>query len=212
MAQTNICDLILSKTGYGDDFNFFKRNRMNKIISNHSQGRAMNLVPDDYVSYSFDIIKDNFTNKNIEFFRAVYFDFAPLLAIPAYQERPVHSLKPIPDYTQLYSLKESEALANAVDVRYVVHPNTKTQAILKSCFVASDGNADETCITAYSYDIEQRVDVVMVRGGDGKYHSVSVPWDEYMPLEARNNFYITKYDNNQNFNVYATRNGLCIYR
>lgn len=212
LAQTNMVDLILSKTGYGDDFNFFKQKRMNRIISNHSQGRAMNLLPNAYTSYSFDFIKDNFINKNIEFFRAVYFDFAPLLAIPAYQERPVHSLKPIPDYKQLYSLKESEALANAVDAQYVVHPNTKTQAILKSSFVNSKDDVDETCITAYSYDIEQRVDVVSVRGGDGKYHNVSVPWDEYLPLEEHNNFYIGKYEDKQGSNVFATRNGLCIYK
>ena len=212
LAQTNMVDLILSKTGYGDDFNFFKQKRMNKIISNHSQGRPMNLLPNEYTSFSFDTIKENFINKNIEFFRAVYFDFAPLLAIPAYQERPVHSLKPIPDYSQLYSLKESEALANAVDTQYVVHPNTKTQAILKSSFVRSQDNVDETCITAYSYDIEQRVDIVSVRGGDGKYHNVSVPWNEYLPLEEQNNFYIGKYEDKQASNVFATRNGLCIYK
>ena len=212
LAQTNMVDLILSKTGYGDDFNFFKKKRINKIISNHSQGRRMNLLPEEYTSYSFDIIKEKFVGKNIEFFKAVYFDFAPLLAIPAYQERPVHSLKPIPDYSQLYSLKECEALANAVDEQYVVHPDTKTQAIIKSSFVGSDGNVDETCITAYSYDIEQRVDVVSVLGGDGYYHNVSVPWDEYLPLEEQNNFFISKYENKQNTNVMATRNGLCIYK
>jgi len=212
LAQTNMVALILSRTGYGDDFNFFKHKRMNKIISNHSQGRSMNLLPKEYTSYSFDFIKDNFVNKNIEFFKAVYFDFAPLLSIPAYQERPVYSLKPIPDYSQLYSLKEGEALANAVDSQYVVHPDTKTCAILKSSYVRSVDNVDEICITAYSYDIEHRVDIVSVRGDDGKYHNVSVPWDEYLPLEEQNNFYIGKYEDKQDSNVYATRNGLCIYQ
>ncbi|MBR5272738.1 MAG: hypothetical protein IKU25_05020 [Clostridia bacterium] len=212
LAQTNLVDLILSKTGYGDDFNFFKRKRMNKIISKHSQGRPMNLVPSEYTSYSFDFIRDNFINKNVEFFKAVYFDFAPLLSIPAYQERPVHSLKPIPNYSQLYSLKESEALANAVDIRYVVHPNTKTQAILKSSFVRSKDNADETCVTAYSYDMERRVDIVSVRGGDGYYHNVSVPWDEYLPLEKQSNFCVGKYEDKRESNVFAARNGLCIYK
>lgn len=212
LAQTNMVDLILSKTGYGDDFNFFKNRRINKIISNHSQGREINLLSNAYTSYSFDIIKDNFISKNTEFFKAVYFDFAPLLAIPAYQERPVHSLKPVPDYSQLCSLKECEALANAVDAQYVVHPNTKTHAILKSSFVSTKDNVDENCITAYSYDIEQRVDVVSVRGGDGRYHNVSVPWDEYLPLVEQNNFFIAKRENNIVSNVMATRNGLCIFK
>ncbi len=212
LAQTNMVDLILSKTGYGDDFNFFKQKRMNKILTTHSQGRALCLLSSAYTSYSFDIIKTNFIDKNAEFFRAVYFDFAPLFAIPAYQERPVHSLKPVPEYSQQYSLKECEALANALDVKQVVHPNTKTQAILKSVFSGSKGTVDETCITAYSYDIEKRVDIVSVLGGDGRYHNVSVPWDEYMPLEQQNNFYVTRYDGKQGGNVLAARNGLCIYK
>ena len=167
LAQTNMVALILSKLGYGDDFNFIKLKRTNRIISNHSQGRAINLLPENYISYSYDIIKENFIGKNIDFFKAVYFDFAPLLAIPAYQERPVHSLKPIPDYSQQYSLKECEVLANAVDYKYVVHPNTKTKAILKSSFISSKDNIDQTCITAYSYDKKKRVDIVSVHGDDG---------------------------------------------
>ncbi len=211
LAQTNMVDLIRSEAGYGDDFNFFKAKRTNRIVSEHSQGRAIKLFPAAYTSYSFDIIKSNFINKNTAYFKAVYFDFAPVLAIPIYQERPVHSLKPIPDLSRLYSYKECEALANAVEHKYVVHPSTKTEAILKSSYVATEGNVDETCITAYSYDIEQRVDHVVMRGGDGRNHTVAVPWDEYLPLEMRNNFFIAKEDETKHKNIIARRNGLCIY-
>ena len=211
LAQTNMVDLIRSKQGYGDDFNFVKMKRTNRIIAEHSQGRAINLLRKHYISYSFDIIKENFIGKNADFFKAVYFDFAPLWAVPIYQERPVHSLKPIPDYSQQYSLKECEALANAVDYKYVVHPDTKTNAILKSSFVRSDNNIDETCIKAYSYDIEKRVDYVSVHGDDGYWHDVPVPWDEYLPLEAVNNFYIATNELATNKCVIARRNGLCIF-
>ncbi len=211
LAQTNMVELLLSKSGFGDDFNFVKANRMNRIVSKHSQGREINLKPEGYTSYSFDIIKNNFVSRNTDFFKAVYFDFAPILAIPAYQERPVHSLKPVPDFSRLYAQKECEALANAVDRKYVVHPATKTPAILKSAFVNSKDSVDETCITAYSYDIEQRVDIVQVRGGDGRVHNVSVPWDEYMPLLQENTFFITTLEKGKTNNVKASRNGLCIY-
>ena len=210
LAQTNMVDLLLSRVGYGDDFHFIKQKRTNTVISKHSQGRNINLLPENYTSYSFDIIKENFIGKNTEFFKAVYFDFAPLLAIPAYQERPVHSLKPIPDVSQRYALKECEALANAVDRKYIVHPNTKTQAILKSAFVGTRDGADETCITAYSYDIEKRVDVVSVLGGDGHYHNVPVEWDEYLPLQAQKNFLISADDPKRKETVIARRNGMCI--
>ncbi|MBQ7969202.1 MAG: hypothetical protein IJ292_05205 [Clostridia bacterium] len=212
LAQTNMEDLILSKNGYGDDFNFFKTKRTNKIVSNHSQGRAINLLANTFMSYSYDIIKENFIGKNADFFKAVYFDFAPLWAIPAYQERPVHSLKPIPDYSQQYSLKECEALANRIDVKHTVHPNTKTSAILKSSFVESADGVDETCITAYSYDIMRRVDVVSVYGGDGRFHDVSVPWDDYIPLVQTNNFYISTVERAKEQDIIAKRNNLCIYK
>lgn len=211
LAQTNMVSLILSPTAYADDFHFIKQKRTNKIISKHSQGRALNLRPENYASYSYDIIKENFVGKNADFFKAVYFDFAPLLAIPMYQERPVHSLKPIPDYSQLYSLRECESLANAMDKRHVVHPDTKTEAILKSSFVRSGDNVDETCITAYSYDIEKRVDVVSVFGGDGRFHNVSVEWDEYMPLTAQNNFSVATNEIAENKTVLARMNGLSIF-
>lgn len=211
LAQTNMVDLLLSKTGYGDDFHFIKSKRTNRIISEHSQGRDMILQAESYRSHSYDVIRSNFIDKNTEFFKAVYFDFAPLWAIPMYQERPVHSLKPIPDYTQLYSLKESEALANLLDRSQVVHPQTKTQAILKASFVSSRGGVDKTKVTAYSYDIIGRVDIIPVLGGDGRFHNVSVRWDDYIPLVSRNDFYIADADSAADKPVMARRNGLCIY-
>lgn len=211
LAQKNMVDLIRSKSGYGDDFNFIKSNRTNKIISQHSQGREVTLSPDNYVSYSFDIIKDNFINKNTDYFKAVYFDFAPLWAIPVYQERPVHSLQPIPDHSQKYSLKECEALANKVSKEYVAPIGTKTPVILKSSFVNSQNSVDEICVCAFSYDIIPRVDFVPVHGGDGRWHNVPVPWDEYIPLEASNNFFVAAADIAQSKNIMAQKNNLCIF-
>lgn len=211
LAQTNMVSLILSKHGYGDDFHFIKSKRTNTIITNHSQGRTLNLVPGNYVSHSFDEIKRNFLQKNELFFKSVYFDFAPLWAIPMYQERPVHSLKPLPDYTRLFSYKECESLANCVDRSYVVHPNSKTPAILKTSLVQCDQDKEETCITAYSYDIIPQIDFVSVYGGDGHFHLVPVQWDDYIPLEAENYFYISEESHVQNQNVIARQNGLCIY-
>ena len=210
LAQTNMVDLILSKTGFGDDFNFFKSRRMNKIVSNHSQRRALCLDASEYTSYSYDIICENFKTKNENYFKAVYFDFAPIWAIPMYQERPVHSLKPIPDTSRLYSAKESECLANRIEKSLVVHVNTKTEAILKTDYLKSTGNSDEISVMASSYDIIPRVDVVSVFGGDGRYHNVSVPWDEYIPLENTESFYVTKQSLDGREGALATNNGLCI--
>lgn len=209
LAQTNMVALIRSQSGYGDDFHFIKDHRFNRIITGHSQGRPVNLRPADYVSYSYDVVEENFVGKNIRFFKAVYFDLAPLLAIPVYQERPV-SLNPLPASAQRYSMKECESLANAA-VDCVVHPDTKTQAIVKAAFVCSQDDADLVCVTAYSYDIQPRVDLVPVHGDDGRYHDVPVEWDDYLPLESQNYFGVATDEAAKNRSVIARRNGLCIF-
>ena len=209
LAQTNMVDLILSDDTYGDDFHFIKRKRMNKIVSTHSQSRALLLWANEYKSYDFEVIKANFINKNAEYFKAVYFDFAPVLAVPMYQEEPVHSLDPLPDYARLYATKECEVLSNLMDDKYVVHPDTKTEAIVKPQFVKTANGVDEVLVTAYSYDIEPRVDVVSVYGRDGRWHNVNVPWDEYIPLENSKSFFVTKVG--EGAKALARRNGLCIY-
>ena len=211
LAQTNMVALLRSKVGYGDDFAFIKRRRTNRIVAEHSQGRVIRLRIGHYVSHSFDEIQDNFIRKNTEFFKAVYFDFAPLWAIPMYQDRPVHSLQPIPALNHKYAAGECEALANAVDAGYVVHPDTKTRAILKSYPVGVRDGGDEICVVAYSYDIALRVDFIPVLGGDGHMHMVPVEWNEYLPLEARNHFVVCAAEATPNPNAIANRNGLCMY-
>ncbi len=211
LAQTNMVSLIRSEVGFGDDFDFVKYRRNNRIFTEHSQGRELSIAASEYMSYSFDEAREKFINKNKVFFKAVYFDFAPIWAIPDYQSRPVHSLDPIPNYTARFSVKECETMANIMPSVYAAHPQSKTPAILKSSYVGTYGDVDETCITAYSYDIAKRVDYVSVYGGDGNYHDVPVEWDEYIPLVASNNFYIASESVALGKNVYARRNGLCIF-
>lgn len=211
LAQTNMVDLIRSQSGYGDDFNFIKHNRTNTILSQHSQGRAITLLPSAFYSHSFDIIKESFITKNANYFKAVYFDFAPLWAIPVYQDKPVSSLKPIPEYSHKYSSRELEALAHNLPREHVAHPRTKTSAILKAAFVKADKNVEEIRVTAYSYDIIPQIDLIPVYGGDGRWHSVPVPWDDYIPLEATNNFHVSDLSTAQTHTVLAQRNDICIF-
>ena len=211
LAQTNMVDLIRSQSGYGDDFHFIKKNRTNRILTEHSRARNLNLLPFEFASYSYDIIENNFIRKNADYFKAVYFDFAPIWAIPIYQERPVHSLDPLPDYSQTYSYKECEALSNMLKPELVVHPKTKTQAILKSNYIGKKNSADEICITAYSYDVIPRVDIIPVHGNDGRWHDVPVHWDEYVPLEESKTFLIDETKHLKDQTVFARRNHVCIF-
>ena len=211
LAQTNIVDLICSQTSYGDDFHFFKNKRTNTIVSDHSQGRSLNLPASQYVSYSFDEAKQNFLQKNADYFKAVYFDFAPIWAIPVYQDEPVQSLQPIPALSQNYSCKEYEVLSNRIGTEYVIHPQSKTNAILKSTFVGSQNGVDEMQIAAFSYDTIGHVDYVPVFGGDGRMHNVAVAWDEYIPLQRTSRFFVAPTKLAPSEGVIATRNDLCIF-
>lgn len=211
LAQTNMVALLLAQNGYGDNFDFIKRDRTNTVVTQHSQNREVTLAADGYRSYDFDEIKNSFLAKNAHFFEQVYFDFAPLLAIPIYQERPVHSLHPIPDSAQKYSYKECESLANLANVRAFVHPNTKTQAILKSAYVSSRHSVDEVSVTAFSYDIIPQIDFVPVLGGDGRWHSVPVPWDQYIPLEECTHVFVASSELAEGKTVLSARNDLCMF-
>ncbi len=211
LAQTNVVDLIRSQSGYGDDFDFIKRKRTNRIITKHSQGRNVNLLAASYQSYDYDAICQNFLDKNAQFFKELYFDFAPLWAIPAYQERPVHSLKPIPDHTQQYSIKECETLSNLINEKEIAHPKSQTRAIVKSSFIESKNGIDEIGINAYSYDIAKQTDFVTMLGGDGRLHTVHVPWDEYLPLQTNHRFFVAPTERAKDRTVLATRNHLSIF-
>lgn len=212
LAQTNMVDLLLSEIGYGDNFDFIKAKRTNTIVAEHNQNHPLRVSPEQYQSYEFDTIKKHFIDQNVAFFKSVYFAFAPLWSIPLYQERPSDSLKPIPPLAQHFSLKEYEVLANAAGTRLVAHPRTQTDAVFKAAFLGGADGRDLVRITAFSYDIEERVDYVSVYGGDGRFHDVPVRWDHYVPLEDTNEFYVSATDVAQGETILSAHDGLCIYR
>ncbi len=184
LAQTNMLDLIRSETGYGEDFDFYKRRRMNTIVSEHNQSWSMLLEPDSFRTYDYDALRRQFLAAHQEYFKSIYFDFAPLLAVPAYQERPTHSLPSLPEKHPKYSMRECEVLANAMDASCLAHPGSRTPAIMKASHKASGEGADTVCITAHSYRTVERVDLVAELGGDGRFHQVPVPWQQYIPVET----------------------------
>ncbi|MBP3313804.1 MAG: hypothetical protein J6K84_04010 [Oscillospiraceae bacterium] len=210
LAQINMENLILSKEGYGDDFHFLKKRRMNTIVTQHSVGRELLLHPKEFDSFAYDEISKLFHQKHAEFFKSVYFDFAPLWAIPIYQERPTHSLNVPKGARQEWALKEYETLANVAGSYQFHHPNSKTPAMLKTAFVEHSSAGDHVTVTAYSYDTAPRVDIVPVFGGDGCMHNVSVPWEEYLPLEYRTNCLVT--DENSPKEALSKWHGLCMIK
>ncbi len=207
LAQTNMVELMRSETGYGEDFDFYKRRRMNTIVSEHSQKWAMLLEPDSYRSYDYDVLRQQYLAAHAEYFKSIYFDFAPLLALPVYQERPVHALNPLPEHHPRYTVHEYEVLANAMEPGQIAHPESRTKAIVKACHISSKDKADTVRITAHSYRTIERVDIVSELGGDGRIHGVPVHWQQYIPIEESTDLLVSS-DRNDADTMQVQKHGL----
>lgn len=224
LAQTNIVKLIKSKDGYGDDFDFCKLNRLNVICTDHHQTWDMNTGAERYYSYDIDLARDQFLSYNNEYFKSLFFDFAPLFSIPLYHQPPVQSLEPMEtkydNGDTHYTEYEYEVLANALSDELIAHEDSVTDTIIKTKGIRSENGFDTVSITAYSYTAVQRVDYVTVLGGDQNYHNVPVPWIEYVPVEKTTTMSVkelnmsslelrSKYGGNEEMSEYSERASYC---
>ena len=182
LAQKNTVDLIKDKNYYGDDFDFTKMGKFNVIMSEHAQNWKMNTSSSNYKSYDVDMAGSKFVDFNSEFFKSVFFDFAPLFSVPAYLEEPCAVWDDDMNYRSNYTRYEHEVMANAADYYELVHDYSKTEAIMKTKFVRKENDADIIEITANSYETFNRLDLIPVLGGDGRFHNVPVHWVEYSPV------------------------------
>ena len=194
LAQKNTVDLMRSDSGYGDDFSFVKAKKLNIIRSEHMQNWTMNTSPVNYRSHSVDISRAKFESFNNEYFKSVFFDLAPLLAVPIYNEEPPSFLEDESPLDCHYSRLEHEAMANSIRDAEFAHPDSATEAILKTSVISSNKDGDTVAVTAFSYSAEDRLDFVPVFGGDGHIHPVPVHWIEYIPIEAKSTIKIVKKD------------------
>ena len=184
LAQNNTVDLITDNVNYGDDFRFDKKKRFNVITSEHAQTWDMNISASQYFSYSVDIAKKRFIEHNENFFKSVFFDFAPLMSVPAYLEEPCASLDQIEDYSKNFTYYEHEVMANAIGYERFLSQNSATRAILKTKVLSKESEKDTVSVTANSYYTVDRVDFVPVLGGDGRMHPIPVHWLEYIPCSS----------------------------
>ena len=182
LAQKNMLELIRSDEAYGDDFAFIKRKGLNCIRSEHAQSWTIETDPSRYMSFDLAVSRAAFLQFNCEYFRSIYFDLAPLLAIPLYKMQKPREFIYKDVYESNCTSFETESLANRFDPARFAHGATKTRTILKTQFLQKDGLSDKVRVNAYSYDAVPRVAYVPVLGGDGYMHNVPVPWTEYIPL------------------------------
>ncbi len=185
LAQKNILALLTDTAGFGDDFRMRKDGCLNFISSEHSASWDLEAGYKRYRSYSADLSKEIFLAFNGSYFKNLYFDLAPLLSVPLYQQHKPQEYFYPEKYPRNFTAHESEYLANRVGQEAFCHPETNTPTILKTKFLKEEGKSDRIGVTAYSYRTEQRVEYVPEFGGDGCYHDVPVYWTEYIPVVNR---------------------------
>lgn len=182
LAQINELDLIKNKEPFGDDFTFIKDECMNYIFSKHSEAQDLSASPYLFVSYDVDESRRIFDEYNNGIFAAVYFDLAPLVSIPLYQQQKPAEYIYGKQFFRNYTNFEAEVLANAIDRRLLTPPHASTEVILKAEFAEKNGKSDKITLNAKSFQGVPRVEVVPMLGGDGRWHGVPVPWTEYIPV------------------------------
>lgn len=183
LAQRSTTALLVDSAHYGDDFDFIKHGRFNIVTSDHAQNWNMHIFANNYKHFDFNEIKARFFSINENYFKSIFFDFAPFFCVPAYLEEPCAALEGDASYSTNYTYYEHEVMANALDYTSFVHEDSCTEAILKTKVLNAENGNDLLAVTAYSYTGVDRIDFIPVKGGDGNYHNVPVPWVEYVPVE-----------------------------
>ena len=196
LAQTQLMQLMQDqKIGYGDDFYFDKRCKINYLRPNHLIDAPIDTAPERFRDWDYDRAFKNFMAFNNKYFKDVYFALAPLLAIPLYQQTRTHE-EIWKDVIDGYGANfwEHESIANYYGDSKFEHPDCITDNILKTRLIRRQNGVSDIAVTAYGYRGESRVDYVEVRGGDGDYHEVPVEWTEYLPVERTSQMTLSESD------------------
>lgn len=183
LAQKQLLQLMKEKEiGFGDNFDFIKYKKINFLYPEHLQNIRLEL-PDTYFhDFDYETIKERFIGYNNAYFRHIYFAFAPILAIPLYQQQQPHEYIYKDLYDSYVSFYEHERVANQMNIQSFKHPLSVTRNILKTKVINSKDNRDTIQVTAYGYRMEKRISYETRFGGDGRLHRIPIHWEEYIPV------------------------------
>lgn len=173
IVQDRFLDLLKDiEVGYGDYFNFEKKGKISTIIPNHLQKLCLDMNPQQFHGFDFEKVRNNFIEANINYFKAVYFAFAPVLAISEYQK-----IRPDADVEHsTYSYFELESLANLLSENFK-HDECKTECIIKTEY-----QHDSTVLlSAHGYKIEQKW-ATAIGSTKKQAFDVQVKYDNYVPV------------------------------
>lgn len=185
VAQIQMLALLKDRSvGYGDDFSFLKRCKLNYIFARHLDAMSLDTDPEQFRDWDWEHAGKKFIAFNENYFKGVYFALAPLLAIPLYQQTRNHEeiWKGVIPPGSRASFWEHETLANYYGEERFRHPSCVTRSLLKTRVVSRADGVSQVEVTAHGFRGEKRVTSKPVLGGDGNWHDVPVEWIEYLPV------------------------------
>lgn len=206
LAQKSLLKLIKTPEPYGDDFSIAKIKKLNYLRSRHAQGFDYEVDPVNFISYDLEEARSNFIRINTQYFKSLYFDFAPLMSIPLYQQTKTREFIYGREFASNVSSYEHESIANSFKKDLLKPAGAATPSVLKTELIRKEGDADNVLVTAYAYRAERRVTYIPVFGGDGRMHAVPVFWLEYLPVEQRTQMAVQKKKSSRlDFNINSGR-------
>ena len=183
LAQQYMVKLLNDQeTGYGDDFCLNKSRLVTCLVSEHLSNTQ--IAPEPFSSSSYDLqkIRAKFRKNSEEFFRSMYFSFAPLFLTPAYNEERLH----VPEYAKAMSISENELEGAAASHEEYFRP---PESITENIFNIRNCRRQKGVVTAEVESIGfygcSCVDYVPRLAGDGVFYQVPVEWVEYIPVTRR---------------------------
>ena len=186
LAQKEMVRLLTdNKAGFGDDFSFIKTRRLNIIVPAHLQTFDFTPSPTRWHHYCLEDANEFFNHYHNEYFRHLYFTFAPLLAIPLYQQHkpPEHIHRET--WAHRLAPHEHEAAVNSLGDKQFAHPLSATRNILKTSIASTREGRETLTVTAHAFTCKQRTEYISKFGGDGHLHNVPVHWTEYIPVTRK---------------------------
>lgn len=192
LAQKSLLKLIKTPEPYGDDFAIQKIKKLNYLRSDHAQGFDYEVDPVNFVNFDYEAARADFIRINTTYFKSLYFDLAPLISIPLYQQHKTQEFVYGRKYPSCFSCYEHESIANSFRKDLLKPAGSATPSVLKTELVKKVGDADSVMITAYAFRGERRISYIPRLGGDGRMHAVPVVWIEYIPIEKRTQMAVQK--------------------
>lgn len=201
LARKNMVSLLIDDDNYGDDFHFVKDGMLNKISSTHSQSFDYFARPSYFYDYDYKACREKFLKYENEYFKGIYFDLAPVIAIPDYQEYEPDEWIFRGVYNKLRNVtpEETESLVNELDHKLFVNDDCSTNVILKTSFTKKNKDIDEVVVEAHYFNAVHRTEYFSKMGRDGHTHTIAVNYIDYLPRTKRTPFAIMNFETDENY-------------